>query len=123
MPSISLKTQKAENQPQQRTKMSCCRPRTLSPTKYSSQEQPKQENLTPESKNVKHEVLLRTSRCKVHLMEEGEAQNLPTETSLYFVYSMKTLSVFDENVVLATTIKVGDDLQQRLHSERRGGFL
>ncbi|GFY80847.1 senescence/dehydration-associated protein-like protein [Actinidia rufa] len=24
-------------------------------------------------------------------MEEGEAQNLPTETSLYFVYSMKTL--------------------------------
>ncbi|GFS43913.1 senescence/dehydration-associated protein-like protein [Actinidia rufa] len=83
--------------------MSCCRPRTLSPTKSFSQEQPKQENL-PESKNVKHEVLLELPGCKVHLVEEGEAIELANG-------DFTVLRVSDENMVLATVIQVGDDLQ------------
>ncbi|XP_058206694.1 senescence/dehydration-associated protein At4g35985, chloroplastic-like [Rhododendron vialii] len=90
--------------------MSCCssRPRTLSPTKVSSPEQPNQENTSP--RDVKHEILLRIPGCKVHLMEEGEAVELANGDFSLF-------RVSDENVVLATTVKVGDELQWPLTND------
>ncbi|KAI8565462.1 hypothetical protein RHMOL_Rhmol03G0261200 [Rhododendron molle] len=90
--------------------MSCCsrRPRTLSPTKASSPEQPNQENTSPG--DVEHEILLRIPGCKVHLMEEGEAVELANgDFSLFHVS--------DENVPLATTVKVGDELQWPLTND------
>ncbi|GFP86738.1 hypothetical protein PHJA_000817600 [Phtheirospermum japonicum] len=60
----------------------------------------------PEYKNVKHEILLRIPECKVHLMDEGEALELASGDN-YF----ELVRVSDENVPLATTIKVGDELQ------------
>ncbi|XP_019446372.1 PREDICTED: senescence/dehydration-associated protein At3g51250-like isoform X2 [Lupinus angustifolius] len=54
--------------------------------------------------NLKQEVLIHIPRCKVHLMDEGEALELAQGDFMI----MKTM---DENVSLATIIKVGDDLQ------------
>ncbi|PIN20596.1 hypothetical protein CDL12_06715 [Handroanthus impetiginosus] len=88
--------------------MSCFRPksnrsRTLSPPKTSSPPQQQLQDI-PENKNVKHEVLLRIPECKVHLMDAGEA--------LQLAYGdFEILRISDENVSLATTIKVGDELQ------------
>lgn len=58
----------------------------------------------PENNNVKHQVFMRIPECKVHLMDEGEALELA-----YGDFEM--LRISDENVCLATTIKVGDELQ------------
>lgn len=89
--------------------MSCCgRPRTLSPTKAYSPEKPDQEDQLP--RNVIHETLLRIPGCKVHLMEEGEAVELANGD-----FSLLRLS--EENVVLATTVKVGDELQWPLTND------
>ncbi|KAK2999156.1 hypothetical protein RJ639_024049 [Escallonia herrerae] len=85
--------------------MNCFRPKrskTLSPTRNVSPEPPKQDPL--ETKNVKHEVLLRIPGCKVHLMDEGEALELANG-------DFTVICLSDEDVFLATTIKVGDDLQ------------
>lgn len=57
-----------------------------------------------EPKNLRQEVLIQIPGCKVHLMLEGEALELAQG---HFMIT-KTL---DENVSLATIIKVGDDLQ------------
>ncbi|KAK3024898.1 hypothetical protein RJ639_043213 [Escallonia herrerae] len=85
--------------------MNCFRPKrskTLSPTRNDSPEPPKQDPL--ETKNVKHEVLLRIPGCKVHLMDEGEALELANG-------DFTVVSLSDDDVFLATIIKVGDDLQ------------
>ncbi|XP_061371165.1 senescence/dehydration-associated protein At4g35985, chloroplastic-like [Gastrolobium bilobum] len=58
----------------------------------------------PEPKNLKQEVLIQIPGCKVHLMDEGEALELAQGQFMI----IKTL---DDNVSLATIIKVGDDLQ------------
>ncbi|CAA3022111.1 Hypothetical predicted protein [Olea europaea subsp. europaea] len=58
----------------------------------------------PENKNVKHEVLLKIQECKVYLMDGGEALELANGDFTLFRLS-------DESVSLATTIKVGDELQ------------
>jgi len=55
-------------------------------------------------KNLRQEVLIQIPGCKVHLMDEGEAFELAQG---HFMV-IKTL---EENVSLATVIKVGDDLQ------------
>ncbi|GMQ06365.1 hypothetical protein CsSME_00050991 [Camellia sinensis var. sinensis] len=79
--------------------MSCCKPKIFKPpTKTFS----KQEN--QEAKNVKHEVLLRIPGCKVHLVEEGEALELANG-------DFTLCRILDDNVILATTVKIGDDLQ------------
>ncbi|KAK6941456.1 Senescence/spartin-associated, C-terminal [Dillenia turbinata] len=58
----------------------------------------------PEAKNLKQEVLLHIPGCKVTLVEEGEAIELANG-------DFTILRISDENVNLATIIKVGDDLQ------------
>nr|AFK43017.1 unknown [Lotus japonicus] len=58
-------------------------------------------------KSLKQEVLIHIPGCKVHLMDAGEALELAQGQFMI----IKTL---DENVSLATIIKVGDDLQRRL---------
>lgn len=55
-------------------------------------------------KNLRQEVLIQIPGCKVHLMDEGEAFELAQG---HFMV-IKTL---EENVSLATVIKVGEDLQ------------
>ncbi|XP_012572134.1 senescence/dehydration-associated protein At3g51250-like isoform X2 [Cicer arietinum] len=54
-------------------------------------------------KNLKQEVLIKIPECKVHLMDEGEAFELAQG---HFM----VIKTFDEDVSLATIIKVGDDL-------------
>uniref|UniRef100_A0A5B6YYP8 Senescence domain-containing protein n=1 Tax=Davidia involucrata TaxID=16924 RepID=A0A5B6YYP8_DAVIN len=84
--------------------MNCYRPRspkTLSPTKSSSYETSKH---NPEPENVKHEVLLHIPGCEVHLMDEGEAVELANG-------DFTLLRISDDNVSLATIVKIGDDLQ------------
>ncbi|KAL0337353.1 UNVERIFIED_CONTAM: Senescence/dehydration-associated protein, chloroplastic [Sesamum calycinum] len=58
----------------------------------------------PENKNVKHEILMRIPSCRVHLMDGGEALELAAG-------DFELLRISDENVSLATTIKVGEELQ------------
>ncbi|XP_052182696.1 senescence/dehydration-associated protein At4g35985, chloroplastic-like isoform X3 [Diospyros lotus] len=78
--------------------MNCFRPKGSK----TPQAPTKEEN--PESRNVKHEVLLTVPGCKVHLMEEGEALELANGC-------FTVLRLSDENVELATIINVGEDLQ------------
>ncbi|KAJ4708532.1 Senescence/dehydration-associated protein [Melia azedarach] len=58
----------------------------------------------PESRTLKQEVLLTIPACIVHLMDEGEAVELARG-------EFTLVRIVDENVSLATIIKVGDDLQ------------
>jgi len=57
-----------------------------------------------EDSGLKQEVLIQVPACRVHLMDEGEALELAQG---HFTI-VKTM---EENVSLATIIKVGDDLQ------------
>ncbi|KAL2500926.1 Senescence/dehydration-associated protein-related [Forsythia ovata] len=91
--------------------MNCCRPKrqkSFSPTNTppSSDPLPSDDQFQeiPENKNVKHQVLLTIPECKVYLMDEGEALDLANGDFTLFRLS-------DENLSLATTIKVGDELQ------------
>ncbi|KAL2342570.1 hypothetical protein Fmac_003855 [Flemingia macrophylla] len=69
---------------------------------------PSMETSIPQSvrddSGLKQEVLIEIPACKVHLMDEGEAFELAQGQFMI----IKTL---EENVSLATIIKVGDDLQ------------
>ncbi|XP_043707169.1 senescence/dehydration-associated protein At4g35985, chloroplastic-like [Telopea speciosissima] len=62
----------------------------------------KQEN--PETKKSKEEVLLRIPGCTINLMDEGETAELAKGD---FVL----VKLIEENISLATIVKVGDDLQ------------
>ena len=62
------------------------------------------EETTYPPRNLKQELLLQIPGCTVHLMEEGEAVALASG-------EFTLLRISDENVFLATIIKVGDDLQ------------
>lgn len=55
-------------------------------------------------KNLKQEVLIQIPGCKVHLMDEGEAFELAQG---HFM----VLRTLEDNVSLATIIKVGNELQ------------
>ncbi|PNY13617.1 hypothetical protein L195_g010275 [Trifolium pratense] len=54
--------------------------------------------------NIKQEVLIQIPGCKVHLMDEGEAFELDQG-------HFTVINTLEENVSLATVIKVGEDLQ------------
>lgn len=54
-------------------------------------------------KNIKHETLLQIPLCRVHLMDEGEALELANG-------DFKLTRILDDNLSLATIIKVGEDL-------------
>ncbi|KAL6226564.1 hypothetical protein ACLB2K_000526 [Fragaria x ananassa] len=58
----------------------------------------------PPSKNIQQQILLQIPGCRVHIMEEGEALELAVGE---FILE----NIFDENVSLATIIKVGEELQ------------
>ena len=55
-------------------------------------------------KGRKHEVLIQIPGCKVHLMDDGEAHELAQGQFMI-------IKIMDENVSLATIIRVGNDLQ------------
>ncbi|XP_030952363.1 senescence/dehydration-associated protein At4g35985, chloroplastic-like [Quercus robur] len=80
---------------------SFCNSKTPSPMQTSFSEA-MQEN--PEPRYLKQEVLLRIPGSKVHLMDEGEAVELSSGEFMI-------VKISDENVSLATIIKVGEDLQ------------
>ncbi|KAK4432973.1 Senescence/dehydration-associated protein, chloroplastic [Sesamum alatum] len=81
--------------------MSCFKPKRSKPP---SSQPPQQMQEIPENKNVKHELLIRIPSCRVHLMDEGEALELAAG-------DFELLRISDEHVSLATTIKVGAELQ------------
>ncbi|KAF7813878.1 senescence/dehydration-associated protein [Senna tora] len=55
-------------------------------------------------RNLTQEVHIQIPGCKVHLMDDGEAVELGQG---YFM----VVKIFDDNVCLATIVKVGDELQ------------
>ncbi|TKY44568.1 Senescence/spartin-associated protein [Spatholobus suberectus] len=58
----------------------------------------------PKPKALKQEVVLQIPGCKVHLMDEGEALELAQG-------HFTIMTIMDENVPLATIIKVGNSVQ------------
>ncbi|GAV88886.1 Senescence domain-containing protein [Cephalotus follicularis] len=84
--------------------MSCCfrpnRPKTNPPMNtFSYEAAPVQE-----PKNIRQEVILRIPGCTVHLMDEGEALELARG-------EFTLVRILEDNVPLATIVKVGYDLQ------------
>ncbi|KAF3442973.1 hypothetical protein FNV43_RR16891 [Rhamnella rubrinervis] len=57
-----------------------------------------------EPRNHKQEILLQIPTCRVHLMDEGEAVELANG-------EFELLKISDQDMCLATIIKVGEDLQ------------
>ncbi|XP_050215608.1 senescence/dehydration-associated protein At4g35985, chloroplastic [Mercurialis annua] len=64
----------------------------------------KPEENPAEPKNLKQEIFLKIPACTVHLMEGGEAFELATG-------EFNLIRILDDNISLATIIKVGDNLQ------------
>lgn len=61
-------------------------------------------NYNPEiPQNIRHEILLQIPLCRVHLVEAGEALELANG-------DFKLTRISDDNVSVATIIRVGDDL-------------
>lgn len=58
-----------------------------------------------ERRTTKQQILLQIPSCTVHLMDQGEALELSSGRE----FTLLTIS--DENISLATIVKVGDDLQ------------
>ncbi|KAL5572553.1 hypothetical protein UlMin_022150 [Ulmus minor] len=58
----------------------------------------------PEPKNIRHEIILQIPESRVHLMDDGQAIELANG-------QFTITRILDENVSLATIIKVGEDLQ------------
>ncbi|KDP33791.1 hypothetical protein JCGZ_07362 [Jatropha curcas] len=88
--------------------MGCFRPRisktTSAPMRASSSEATFPFQEIPEPKNLKQELLLQIPACTVHLMEGGEALELS-------MGDFTLIRISEDNVSLATIVKVGDDLQ------------
>lgn len=76
--------------------------RSKASAKNPSQTEQKQE--IPEHRIINHDVLLKIKECKVYLMDEDDALELANG-------DFEVLRVSDSNISLATTIKVGDELQ------------
>ncbi|KAK7358382.1 hypothetical protein VNO77_00309 [Canavalia gladiata] len=77
---------------------------TSTPVSDEEYSEPTSVEENSEPRTVKQEVLIEIPGCKVHLMDEGEALEL-AEGQFMIIKTM------EENVPLATIIKVGDDLQ------------
>ncbi|XP_038998894.1 senescence/dehydration-associated protein At4g35985, chloroplastic-like isoform X2 [Hibiscus syriacus] len=58
----------------------------------------------PDNENLKQELLIHIPGCTVHLMDEGEAMVLTNG-------EFKLVRVLNDDVPLATIVKVGEDLQ------------
>ncbi|XP_076905413.1 senescence/dehydration-associated protein At4g35985, chloroplastic-like [Bidens hawaiensis] len=88
--------------------MSCCgvkKPKTLSPPRSPPpMPLPTTTNNYLQPRTAKHETVLSIPSCKVHLMDEGEAIELATG-------DFKIIQLSDDGVLLATVIKINDDLQ------------
>ncbi|TXG61468.1 hypothetical protein EZV62_012831 [Acer yangbiense] len=87
--------------------MGCFRSRsraTISTTKTSSSASFSSNHQNPESSNMMHEVLLRIPGCTAHLMDQGEAVELGNG-------EFTLVRIMDDNVSLATIVKIGHDLQ------------
>ncbi|PWA64054.1 senescence/dehydration-associated protein-related protein [Artemisia annua] len=87
--------------------MGCCRarkPRTLSPPRTQPTMPATTTNNYPQPKAAKHETILSIPNCKVCLMDEGEAIELATG-------DFTLIQLSDDDVLLATIIKINDDLQ------------
>ncbi|KAJ4958184.1 hypothetical protein NE237_025295 [Protea cynaroides] len=74
------------------------RPKNSYPTNYDNSPE------NPETRKAKEEVLLHIPGCTIHLMEEGETAELAKGDFLL-------VRLVEDNISLATIVKVGDDLQ------------
>ncbi|CAK7337508.1 unnamed protein product [Dovyalis caffra] len=89
--------------------MGCFRPKRSKTTSNLKTTTPEatflsQQQNPAEPKNLKQELLLQIPACTVHLMEAGEALELAKG-------DFSLARILDENVSLATIVKIGDDLQ------------
>jgi hypothetical protein len=93
-------------QQQQSSHMGCCfhGSRAMPPMEASIPRSSTVEEYTGPKNIIKQEVLIQIPGCKVHLMDEGEAFEL--DQGHFMV-----INTLEENVSLATIIKVGEDLQ------------
>ncbi|CAL0332506.1 unnamed protein product [Lupinus luteus] len=76
--------------------------KTLPPVEETSRTIPVEEEFS--KPKARQEVLIQIPGCKVHLVDDGEALELAQG-------DFKIVKVVDQNVSLATIIKVGNDLQ------------
>ncbi|KAL4283300.1 hypothetical protein GQ457_16G002910 [Hibiscus cannabinus] len=81
--------------------MGCFRPKS---SKTPHPMQPYTTEPAPENKTLKLELLLHIPGCTVHLMDEGEAMELANG-------DFTLVRASDDDVPLATIVKVGEDLQ------------
>ncbi|KAL4319050.1 hypothetical protein GQ457_18G012360 [Hibiscus cannabinus] len=85
--------------------MGCFKPKSSKPSapmrRFSSE---------PPTKNLKQELLLQIPRCTVFLMDQGEALELARG-------DFKLVRISDDDVPLATIVKVTDDLQWPLTND------
>ncbi|XP_015890984.2 senescence/dehydration-associated protein At4g35985, chloroplastic isoform X2 [Ziziphus jujuba] len=77
-------------------------PSSMKASSSSSTSEGVGENSQP--KNLRQEILLQIPGCRVHLMDEGEAVELLSGEFML-------LRIFDQDICLATIVKVGEDLQ------------
>ncbi|PON45164.1 Senescence/spartin-associated [Parasponia andersonii] len=81
--------------------MGCCSSKTSS---SAMKEASLETNYNPEvPKNIKHEIIVQIPVCRVHLVEAGEALELANG-------DFKLTRISDDNLSLATIIRVGDDV-------------
>lgn len=76
---------------------------TIETPSYQATISSKQQH-NPEPKNLEQQLVLQIPACTVHLMEGGEALELAKG-------EFKLVRILEEDVSLATIVKVGDDLQ------------
>ena len=89
--------------------MGCLRPKRSKTTSNKKTNTPEAAFLSQQQnpsgpKNLKHELLLQIPACTVHLMEAGEALEIAKG-------DFSLVRILDENISLATIVKIGDDLQ------------
>lgn len=89
--------------------MGCLRPKRSKTTSNKKSNTPEAAFLSQQQnpsgpKNLKHELLLQIPACTVHLMEAGEALEIAKG-------DFSLVRILDENISLATIVKIGDDLQ------------
>uniref|UniRef100_A0A7N0UB35 Senescence domain-containing protein n=1 Tax=Kalanchoe fedtschenkoi TaxID=63787 RepID=A0A7N0UB35_KALFE len=81
----------------------------FSSSSRSKNSHPKQDMLQPQQQQPEpqlphQQIIVRIGGCRAHLMEEGEAVELANG-------EFKIIDIYDDNICLATIIKVGDYLQ------------
>lgn len=82
----------------------CGSSKTRSSMKASSSSSSEGVRENSQPKNLRQETLIQIPECRVHLMDEGEAVELANGEFML-------LRIFDQDVSLATIVKIGEDLQ------------